>query len=127
MASSELEFDVLRDLLEEAEVADALAKDEQSFLGAYQAFRALDPKAFQGALQKAWAPCPLSSGLSLDSQQGMHFPLPRTVRTSETVPDRQPHPRLLAEAVVRITKDTKALDQLVEAVEKRDHAASSNW
>ena len=119
MAAPEFEFDVVRDLLEEADVAGALAKDEQSFLAAYQAFRALDPKTFQAVLQKAalLARCHLVC---------------RWIRSKECIflclelcgppkpLDHAPDPRALAEAAVRITSDKKALDQLVQAVEKRD-------
>ena len=122
MATREFEFDVLRDLLEQVEVASGLAKDEQTFLAAYQAYRALDPKAFQTALEKAdlLARCHLVCRW-IRSKECIYLCL--ELCGAQKPPEQVPDPRMLAEAVVRITSDKKALDQLVQAVEKRDRGA----
>ncbi len=121
MATSGFELDVFRDFLEEAGAAGELAKDEKSFQAAYEAFRALDPKAFQAALQKAVL------------VPRCHL-LCRWIRSKECIflclelcgppkpLDHAPDPRALAEAIVRITSDKAALEKLVQAVEKRDRS-----
>ena len=119
MAAPEVEFDVLRDLLEEAEVAGALAKDEQSFLAAYQAFRALDPKTYQAVLQKAALLVRCHLVCSWIRSKECIFLCLELCGPPKPL-DHAPDPRALAEAVVRVTSDKKALDQLVQAVEKRD-------
>lgn len=122
MATHSFELDAFRDALEEAAAAGELARDEKSFLAAYEAFRAQDPRAWQAVLQKLGlvARCHLVC---------------RWIRSKECfflcldlcgIPrpfDRPPDPRLLAEAIVRLTSDEKAVKQLVQAVEKRDKAA----
>lgn len=122
MATHSFELDVFRDALEEAGAAGEFAKDEKSFLAAYDAFRAQDPKAWQGVLHK------------LGLVPRCHL-VCRWIRSKECffhcldlcgIPkpfDKPPDPRVLAETIVRVTSDEKALKKLVQAVEKRDKAA----
>lgn len=114
--------DVLRDALEEARAIGELAKDDKSFIAAYEAFRNNDAKAWQALLQK------------LHLLPRCHW-LCRWIRVKECFflcldlcgipkpPERAPDPRLLAEAIVHLTADDKAVRQLVQALEKRDKAA----
>jgi len=118
----DFELDVLHELLQEGEAIGRLAKNEKSFTAAFKAFRAGDQKGFQTVLKR----------LKL---------IPHCHRVCEWIrikeclllclelcgppkPFRQPpNPRVLAEAIVRITSDEKAVQQLAQAVEKRDSAA----
>src|SRR5262249_44500031 len=122
MADQSFEFDVLRDLLDEAGAVGQLAADENAFLAAYKAFRAADRRGFQAVLEK----------LKL---------IPRCelvcewIRSKECVflclelcgppkPDlKPPDPHVLAQAIVRITRDPKLTQQLAQIVQKRDRAA----
>jgi hypothetical protein len=122
MADENLELDVLRDALEEAEAVSRLARGEKSFANAFEALRAADRKGFQAVLKRL--------GLLPWCQRICHW-----IRVKEClllclelsgppkVPQRQPNPRALAEAIVRITSDDRLLRQLVGAIEKRDRAA----
>jgi hypothetical protein len=114
--------DVLRELLREADLVGGLAKDEKSFMAAYEAFRSEDREGFQAVLQRLqllprchlvceWIRIKECLFLCLE----LCGP-PKAV-------GRAPNPRLLAEAIVRITSDEKVLRQLVAAIEKRDRAA----
>jgi hypothetical protein len=47
-----LEFDVFRDLLEEASAIGRLTRAEKSFPAAYEAFRSEDRQGFQAALKR---------------------------------------------------------------------------
>ena len=122
MANQEFDFRGLGELLEQANAVGQLAKNDRSFSDAYAAFRAGDSAKFQAVLKEA--------GL-----------LPRCgivcewIRIKECVflclelcglpkpTDQVPNPRILAEAVARITADDKLVTQLVQALEKRDRAA----
>ena len=55
----------------------------------------------------------------MDSHQGMRVPVPGIVRSAR-LDKEAPDPRLLAEAIVRITSNEKVLQELVEAIEKRN-------
>jgi hypothetical protein len=122
MADQAFELDVFGDLIEEAAIVGRLAENEKSFRAAYTAFRAGNRSAFQNALKEL--------GL-----------LPRCelicewIRVKECVLlclelcgrppvlQRAPNPRVLAEAIVRITSDEQAVRRLAQAIEKRDPAA----
>jgi hypothetical protein len=118
MPDQEFELDVLRDLLEEARSIGQLAEDEGAFREAYEAFRASDVRKFQGVLKRLGLRCRL---------------ICQWIRIKECIfvclklcgppkpTDRQPNPRELAEAIVRISSDERLVQQLAEAVEKRDH------
>ncbi len=122
MADQGFEQGFLNDLLEEAGAMGPLGKDERVFKPVFEAFRKADAKAFQAALKKArlLPRCHLVC---------------RWLRSKECVllclqlagpPPKElgrPNPRRLAEAIVRITSDEKAVAQLAAAVEKRDKAA----
>ncbi len=121
MADQNEEIEVLRDLLEEADVAGQLGKDEKSFAAAYEAFRSGDAKAFQAVLARL--------GLGPRCRVVCEW-----IRTKECVfvclelcglpkPVPKPDPRQLAEAIVRITSDRGLVQQLADAVEKRDRDA----
>ncbi len=119
MANQEMDYNAFRNLLEGASVIGQLAKDDKAFQTAYAAFRAGNGQDFQAVLSKL--------GL-----------LPRCSRVCEWIRikecvflclelcgipkplDQVPNPRVLAEAVARITANEKSLQQLVEALEKRN-------
>jgi hypothetical protein len=122
MADESFEFDVFHDLFEDADAIGRLARTERSFVTAYEAFRSQDRKAFQAVLRRL--------GLVPYCHRVCDW-----IRIKEClllclhlcgppkVVERPPNPRVLAEAIVRITSDEKALKQLVQAIEKRDRAA----
>ena len=122
MADRNLEFDVFRDVLEEAEAVGRLARTEKPFVAAYEAFRSEDRKAFQAVLKRL--------RLLRWCHRVCHW-----IRIKECLflchelcgpprPfDRPPNPRTLAEAIVRITSDERAVRQLAKAVETRDRRA----
>ncbi len=119
MANRELDSEELRDLLEGISVAGRLAKDEKAFREAYEAFRSGEVEEFQAILKRL--------GL---------LPLCRLVcewiRVKECIflcldlcglpkPSKEPpNPRLLAEAIVRITSDEKVVREVVEVLAKRN-------
>jgi hypothetical protein len=122
MADQSFELDVLRDLLDEAGAVGQLAKGEKSFTNAYEAFRAGDRKAFQTVLKRLrlvprcqlvceWIRIKECVFVCLE----LCGPPPKVVE--------RPDPRLLAQAIVKITSDEKLVTQLAEAIEKRDRAA----
>lgn len=122
MPDQSYELDVLRDLREEAGVVGELAGNEKSFLAAYDAFRSADRKAFQAVLDqlKLVPRCRLVCEW-IRSKECVFLCLelcgpPKPI-------DQPPNPRTLAEAIVRLTADDKAVRQLAQAVEKRDRAA----
>ena len=80
------------------------------------------PEGVHRRARAAEAHAVLSSRLRMDPHQGVRLPLSRAVRPAET-DRRRFNPRLLAEAIVRITADPAVLKRLVEAVEKPDRAA----
>jgi hypothetical protein len=121
MADQGFELDVLHDLLKEAGVVAQLAKGEKTFLNSYEAFRAGDRKAFRTALKRLklvphchrvceWIRIKECLFLCLD------------LCGPPNVAER-PNPRVLADAIVRITSDEELVTELAQAVEKRDRAA----
>lgn len=117
-----LDRELLRDLVEEADAIGRLAKNEKSFTAAYKAFQSADRRAFQAVLKRLQL-IPLCHRVC------------EWIRIKECVlvclhlagppkpVGRAPNPRVLAEAIVRITSDEKLVQQLAQAVEKRDRAA----
>jgi hypothetical protein len=121
MPDESFEFDVLRDLLAEAGAVAQLAKGEKGFTTTYEAFRAGDRKAFQTALKRLrLAPrCELvCEWLRVKECLFLCLELCGPPKVVE-----RPDPRVLAEAIVRITSDEKLVTQLAAAIEKRDRAA----
>lgn len=122
MAQQQFDYDVFRDVREGADLVGDLAKNEQAFRQAYEAFRNGDARGFRDVLQR----------------QGI-FPrcslVCEWIRTKECIflcldlcgipkpSERPPNPHLLAEAIVRITADEKLVQQLVEILDKRDSKA----
>ncbi len=126
MADKRFEYDVLRDLLEEASIVGDLAGDEQAFKGAYEAYEAGNRKDFHAILDRLHLVerCRLvCEWIGAKHCTFVCFDLcgaPKPV-------DRPPDPRQLAEAIVRITADAQATRQLVDAIEKRDRAAFTKF
>jgi len=122
MTDRGFELDAFRDLLEESGVVGELAKDQKSFLAAYAAFRSADRNEFQDVLKR------------LNLSQWCHL-VCEWMRSKEVIflclelcgppkpIDQPPNPRVLAEAIARVTADEKVVRQLAQAVEKRDRAA----
>ncbi len=120
MADPISEAGLVRDLVEQGTAVAILASNQKQFHLIYDAFRAGDLAAYQAGLKEL--------GLA-----GRCDLVCEWLRTKECVflclhlcgparaVERAPDPRGLAEAVVRITADEKALHALVEAVERRDH------
>ena len=122
MADQSYELDVLRDLLEESGVVGQLGKDPKAFTSAYQAFRAGDAKTFQAVLaQIGLAPkCRLVCEW-IRSKECIFLCLelcgpPKPI-------DQVPNPRILAEAIVRITSNEDVVRKLAEILERRDQQA----
>jgi hypothetical protein len=126
MANQHFEFDVLRDLLEEASTIGQLVKNEQTFLDAYEAFRTGNRQDFHAILERLhliercrlvceWIGAKECTFVCFDLC-GPPKPL-----------DHAPDPRQLAEAIVRITADAQATKQLVETIEKRDPAGFTRF
>src|SRR6266404_5297229 len=118
MPDQEFELDVLRDLLEEARIIGQLAEDERAFSEAYEAFRAGDVRKFQDVLKRRGLRCRLICEW-IRIKECIFVCLKLCGPPKPT--DRQPNPRELAEAIVRITSDERLVQQLAEAVEKRDY------
>jgi hypothetical protein len=122
MARQQFDYDVTRDLREGVDLIGTLARDEQSFRAAYQAFRGGDARGFRDVLQRLgifprcslvceWIRIKECIFLCLDL-----CGLPKPI-------DAPPNPRPLAEAVARITADEKLVGQLVTILDKRDGKA----
>ncbi len=120
MADQSFELDILRDLLESAQIAAQISKDEQLFTTLYKSFRIADAKAFQAALTK----------LELI---GRCRYVCEWIRSKECVflcwelcgppkPIDKPDPRILAEAIVKLTADPALTAQLAQILDKRDRA-----
>jgi hypothetical protein len=119
MPTQNVDQEVLADLLEGSNDLAVLAKDEKVFRQAYEAFRSGNGKQFQDILKRL--------KLIPRCSRVCHW-----IRTKECVfyclhlcgipkpQTRAPNPRVLAEAIVRITSDERLLKQLVEVLEKRD-------
>lgn len=121
MAGRDFELDVVGDLQKQAAAIGQLARSEKSFLTAFEAFRSGDRKAFQAVLkrQRLLGHCRLVCEWFRVKEclfLCLHLCGPPK-------PIRQPNPRVLAEAIVRITSDERAVRQLAQAIEKRDRAA----
>jgi len=121
MADQSFELDVLRDLLDEAGAVGQLAADEKSFLAAYQAFRAGNRQAFQASLErlKLLPRCELVCEW-IRSKECVFLCLELCGPPSVDV--KPPDPHVLAQAIVRITRDPKLTQQLAAIVQKRDRA-----
>jgi hypothetical protein len=122
MANQDFDYRGLGDLLEQADAIGQLAKNDKLFRDAFTAFRAGDPAKFQAALKEAtllarcgivceWIRIKECVFLCLEL---CGPPAPATAA---------PNPRVLAEAIARITADDKLVSQLVQILEKRDKAA----
>lgn len=120
MADAKFEKGALTALTDEGGPIGVLAKDPKLFNVAYEAFREQDATAYQDILKR----------LDLLPKR---LEICEWIRSKECVfvclglagppqPQRQPDPRLLAEAIVRITVDDAAVKALVHAVETRDSA-----
>jgi hypothetical protein len=117
-----LEFDVFRDLLEEASAIGRFTRAEKSFLAAYEAFRSEDRQGFQAALKRLQL---LPSCRLVCEWIGIKECLFLCFELCGPPPAQPPkvNPRMLAEAIARITLDERAVARLAKAVEKRDRAA----
>jgi len=122
MPDQSFEFDVLGDLLNEAQTVGALAGNEKIFTQAYEAFRSQDRKTFQAILAKLRLTprCRLVCEW-IRSKECVFLCL--RLCGPPTAADKPPDPRQLAEAIVRITEDEKAVRELAAIVEKGDAAA----
>jgi hypothetical protein len=122
MPAKKIDYDSVSDLQKQAQVIARLAEDDKAFREVYEAFRVGDRDRFQSALRRAglirW--CHIVCEWIRIKEcifVCQHLcPLPR-------VSDEAPNPRLLAEAIVRLTSDEKALREVVEAFKSRDRAA----
>jgi hypothetical protein len=121
MADQGLESDILNNLLEEAAAVGQLAESESLFVSAYEAFRAEDRTAFEAALERARLirRCHLvCEWIRIKECVLLCLELCGSPKAIES-----PDPRMLAEAIVKITADEKLVNQLANAVAKRDRAA----
>lgn len=122
MARQQFDYDVFRDLLEGADLIGDLAKDEQAFRQAYEAFRTGDARSFRDVLQRQriFPRCSLiCEWIRIKECIFLCLDLCGIPKPSEGPQD----PRPLAEAIARITDDEKLVKQLVEILDKRDSKA----
>jgi hypothetical protein len=123
MANQVFNYNAFRDLLEGASLIGQLAKDENAFREAYEALRLGEPARFQAVLNR----------LGLARRCGL---ICEWIRIKECfffclelcgspapASTAVPNPRMLAEAVVRLTSDEKLVHALVDAIEKRNRQA----
>jgi hypothetical protein len=122
MPDQDLELDVFRDLMEEADIIGRLAEDEKAFLSISAAFEAGDRKAYQAILKEVGLI--RRCELVCEWLRIKHCVL-RCIRLCGPPPviTRTPNPRTLAQAFVRVTSDEKAVRRLAQAIEKGDPAA----
>ncbi len=113
------DYEAFRDLLEGANLVGQLAGNEEAFRGAYDAFRKADPAGYQAFLNRVgiFPRCNLICEW-IRSKECIFLCLelcgpPKPI-------DTIPNPRLLAEAIVRITSDERLLAVLVQALESRN-------
>lgn len=121
MESSRYGYEALSDLMEAGSAMSVLAKDEKAFRQAYEAFRSGDGKSFQDVLRRhnLLSRCSLVCHW-IRSKECVFYclrfcGLPKAATAA-------PNPRQLAEAIVRITSNPKAVEHLVQVLEKRDQA-----
>jgi hypothetical protein len=119
MAENDINLDAFRDLLDEAGLVGILVREEKTFHDAYAAFRAGNAKDFQAILKKL----EIITKCSLVCEW---------IRSKECVflcldlcgvpkpADQAADPRLLAEAIVRITSDSKVTEELADALDQRN-------
>lgn len=119
MANKKFNYDAFRDLLEGASVVGQLAKDEKGFREAFEAFRSGEAKEYQAVLKRLglFPRCSLvCEWIRIKECVFLCFELCGLPKPS----DQTPNPRLLAEAIVRITSSEKLVRELAEALERRD-------
>jgi hypothetical protein len=119
MSDNDQEFDVLRDLLGQADSVGNLLAARGAFENAFQAFRAEDSDKFQAVLKEA--------KLSIHCERICHW-----IRTKECVflcldlagpPkgfDRAPDPRVLASAIAKMAEDDGLVQRVADILVKRD-------
>jgi hypothetical protein len=122
MPDQTFEFDLLGDLLDEAATVGALAANEKTFSTAYEAFRSQDKKGFLAILEKLRLTprCRLVCEW-IRSKECVFLCLELCGPPKPT--DKPPDIHLLTEAIVRVTADPKAVQELAAIMEKRDVAA----
>jgi hypothetical protein len=122
MSTQEFDDNVFSHFLESASVVGRLAKDKKAFGEAYNAFLAGDAKKFQEVLKRLellprchlvceWIRIKECIFLCLEL-----CGLPKPI-------DKLPKPRVLAEAIVRITSNEKLVAELVKVLDRRDPEA----
>jgi hypothetical protein len=122
MADEGLDVDVFGDLLAEGTAIGRLARNEKSFRSAYDAFRSGDRKAFNTVLRRLRPALRCRLACEWVRIKECVFLCLRLCGLPKPG-DQPPEPRALAEAIVRITADEKAVRQLSQAIEKGDRAA----
>ncbi len=122
MSTQGFDDDVFRDLYEGVSVVGRLAKDEKAFRAAYEAFLSGKAKEFQAVLERLGLlpKCSLVCGwIAIKECIFLCLELCGPPKPSEKEPD----PRMLAEAIVRITSNEKLVRELVEVLESRNREA----
>jgi hypothetical protein len=122
MADPSFEETVLADLRREADAVAKLAADEHAFNTAYEAFRSADRDAFRAALRrlKLLPFCDLiCEWIRIKECVFRCLELCGPPKPAEKPPD----PRVVAEAIARVTADEKLVGELAAIVEKPDRDA----
>jgi hypothetical protein len=110
-----------RDLHEAASVIGRLARDEKSFLSAYEAFRAGDRDKFQAALNHLGLT--IHCGLVCEWMRSKEcIFLCQEVCGPPVALEREPDIHAVTEAIAKLTADPKSVRELVSMIEKRDRA-----
>lgn len=122
MANQPFDFDTLSDFVERANAVGYLARDEKAFYAAFDAIRDGDAKEVQAILQRVglFPSCELicewvrvkDCGFLCLELCGPPKPI-----------NQAPNPRLLADAIVRLTSNETSVRALVDVVETRDRDA----
>jgi hypothetical protein len=121
MADERFGRDVVSDLLDQAAAIRRLAGNEDAFRAAFEAFGAGDAKGFQAALKKVRL-LPRCE-LVCEWMRSKHCVLLCHRLCGPPRDFDPPDPRVVAEAVVRVTTDPKLASRLAQIVEKGDRPA----
>src|ERR1017187_10100307 len=122
MASQKIDYDAYRSLREGASAIGQLARDEKAFREAYEAFRSGEGKKFQAVLQRVGLHPRCSLLCDWTGRKECVF-LCLELCGVPKPSDEAPNPRVLAEAIVRITSNEKLVRELAEILERRDRDA----
>lgn len=126
MPNRELEFDIIRDLLEESAAVGQLAAQDKLFNEAYLAYRKEDREKFQAILKELKLPvrCHLVCEWIRSKECFFHC---HRFCGPPNFDQKPPDPRQVAEAVARILVDEKHAREIAGILQKGDVKAFQNF